>query len=68
MEKVMEKAAYSVNESCSYVGIGRAYFYRLMGGGKIPSFNIGRRRLIRKADLDKFLEERLEEAGFGPSE
>jgi len=55
----MERAALSVNEGCAYIGVGRAHFYRLMDTGDIPSFHIGRRRLILRKDLDDFLQERL---------
>jgi excisionase family DNA binding protein len=64
MEKVMERAALSVDEGCIYIGIGRAHLYRLMDEGKIPSFHIGRRRLILREDLDRFLQERLAAAGY----
>jgi excisionase family DNA binding protein len=63
MGKVMERAAMSVEEAFTYIGIGRAQFYRLMDQGEIPSFHIGRRRLVLKENLDRFLRERLAAAG-----
>jgi excisionase family DNA binding protein len=69
MEKVTERAALSVDEAFTYIGIGRAHLYRLMDEGKIPSFHIGRRRLILREDLDRFLQGRLaaasHESGHG---
>ncbi|MDA1129453.1 MAG: helix-turn-helix domain-containing protein [Chloroflexi bacterium] len=63
MEKTIERAALSIEEGFVYIGVGRAHFYRLMEG-EIPSFHIGRRRLVRKSDLDLFLERRLAAAGY----
>jgi excisionase family DNA binding protein len=63
MEKIVERSALSVDEGCTYLGIGRAHFYRLMDQGEIHSFHIGRRRLVLREHLDKFIRERLAEAG-----
>jgi excisionase family DNA binding protein len=63
MGTVIERAALSVDEAFNYIGIGRAHLYRLMDEGEIPSFHIGRRRLILRADLDTFLQDRKAEAG-----
>lgn len=67
MEKagIFEKAALSVDEASHYLGIGRAFLYRLMDSGTIPSLSIGRRRLILREHLDRFLQERLAEAEEG---
>jgi excisionase family DNA binding protein len=68
MEKAAERAALSVEEAFTYIGIGRAHFYRLMDQRTIPSFHIGRRRLVLREDLDRFLQERLKrESGQGAS-
>jgi excisionase family DNA binding protein len=63
MEKLMERAALSIDEAYTYLGIGRAHLYRMMEEGLLPSFHIGRRRLILREDLDKFLRDRKAEAG-----
>ena len=57
-------AALSVDGACAYVGVSRPTLYRLMDQRTIPSFHIGRRRLLLKAHLDTFLRERLAEADF----
>ena len=62
MESNQESAALSIEGSCRYIDISRPTFYRLMGQGLIPSFHIGRRRLVLRVDLDRFLQERLAEA------
>ncbi len=56
MENDSDRAAFGVESSCRYLGISRPTLYRLMGQGAIPSFHIGRRRLLLKTDLDRFLE------------
>ncbi len=53
-----ERAAYSVAAACAYIGISRPTMYRLLSDD-IPSFHIGRRRLILKEHLDRFLQSRL---------
>ena len=63
MSDTAEKAAFSVDEGCNYIGQSRPTFYRLMDQGEIPSFHIGRRRMVLKKELDRFLQERIEAAG-----
>ena len=59
MNNAREKAAFSVEEACEYIGTSRPTFYRLMDRGEILSFHIGRRRLCLKEHLDQYLQERL---------
>jgi excisionase family DNA binding protein len=65
METTTEKAAFSVDASCSYLDISRPTLYRLMDLGEIRNFHIGRRRLILREDLEKFLQDRLAESASG---
>lgn len=65
MEILTEKAAFGVDASCQYLEVGRPTFYRLMDSGAIRNFHIGRRRMVLREDLDKFLQERLAESAFG---
>jgi excisionase family DNA binding protein len=64
MSTMPEKAAFSVEEACTYIGTSRPTVYRLMDSGAIPSFHIGRRRLILKEDLDRFIQEQKAMAGI----
>ena len=41
------------------LGIGRTFAYQLLAKKRIPSFTIGKLRRIRKADVDRYVEERL---------
>jgi excisionase family DNA binding protein len=43
-----------------HLGLGRTYTYQLLATGAIPSVRIGRLRKVRRADVDRFIEERLE--------
>lgn len=46
------------NEAAEYVGISRAYFYALLSSEVIPSKYTRGKRLIRREDLDRFIEQR----------
>jgi excisionase family DNA binding protein len=58
--EVVVKAALSIDEAVVYLGIRRATLYRLLDSGEIKSFHIGRRRLIVRSELDRFIAQRLE--------
>ena len=68
MNSTAERAAFSIEETCRYINASRPTIYKLMGDGSLPSFHIGRRRLILREDLDKFLQGRLAAAGYGIGE
>ena len=57
----MDKRCFTIEEGCGYLGIGRAYLYRLLAEGAISSFHIGRRNLVLKEELDRFIELKIEE-------
>ena len=63
MSTAPDKAAFSVEEAGIYLGQSRPTVYRLMDSGDLPSIHIGRRRLILKEDLERFIQERKAEAG-----
>ena len=60
METMTGKAALSVDEAARYLGIGRAHLYRLMDSRRIRGCHIGRRRLLLRSELDRYLAERME--------
>ncbi len=41
------------------LGIGRTFIYKLLAEKQIPSFTIGKLRRVREADLDRYIQERL---------
>ena len=49
----------SPEQLAAYLGIGRTFAYQLLAQKRIPSFTIGKLRRVRKADVDRFIEERL---------
>lgn len=49
------KRAYSVDEACSTLSIGRTALFDLLRRSEITSVKIGRRRLIPAASLDDYL-------------
>jgi excisionase family DNA binding protein len=56
VETKMNCSAIPVSEACTRIGISRSKLYELLNEGEVPSVKIGRRRLIRVADLDRWLE------------
>ena len=60
-----EKAALSVDEAFTYLGIRRASLYRLMDSGAVLSFHIGRRRLILRSELDRYIQAQVEAEDAG---
>jgi excisionase family DNA binding protein len=57
-----EKTEYllSPQELSGVLGLGRTSTYAILSSGAIPSVRIGRLRKVRRADVDKFIEDRLE--------
>ena len=49
----------SPEQLAEYLGIGRTFAYQLLAQKRIPSFTIGKLRRVRKADVDRYIEERL---------
>lgn len=50
------KAALSDREAAEYIGISRSAIWRLIKDGSLPPCRIGGRTLIRRVDIDAFLE------------
>ena len=51
-----ERLTYSVEEAAELLGISRAFAYECVSRGDIPHLRIGRRILIPKSALHKFVE------------
>lgn len=45
----------SVPEAHSYLRIGRSTLYTLMSAGRIPYYKVGARTLLRRSDLDEYV-------------
>ena len=52
-----DKLAFSVTEMAELLGIGRSKAYALVRSGTIPSLRLGRRIVIPKLALSRFLAE-----------
>ena len=50
-----EPLSITVDAAARIVGIGRTRMFGLVGNGTVPSFKIGRTRLIRTQDLRDFV-------------
>ncbi len=48
-------AALSVEQARTSIGLSRSAFYNLIGSGQLRTLKIGRRRLVRPAELERFL-------------
>jgi excisionase family DNA binding protein len=58
---VQSPLAVSPAEAALLAGIGRTKLYEAINGGLLASFKIGKRRLVRVAEIEAWLK-RLEEA------
>lgn len=50
-----ERIAYSPQEVCRLLGIGRTTLYELIGDGSLETVKLGSRRLITRAAIDRLL-------------
>lgn len=53
------KLALSVEETAEALGVSSQTVHRLIAAGKLPSFRVERRRLIRPSDLEAYVAERV---------
>ena len=51
----LDRRAYSIQEACAQVGIGRTLLYSEMKEGRLRVSKIGRRTIIRAEDLGAWL-------------
>jgi excisionase family DNA binding protein len=59
-ESLIYPLAVGLDDAAKMVGIGRTNIWRLTMAGEIPSFNIGRRKLILVEKLKAWLLEQAE--------
>lgn len=57
-----EKLAFNVNEACHAIGVGRTKIYELINSGRLRSFRLDGRTLIRADVLREFIEVTSERA------
>lgn len=51
----MQPLALRPTEAAKTLGISRAQLYRLLQGGSIQSFRVGKMRLIAYSELERFV-------------
>lgn len=47
----MERIAFSIAETCKALSLGRTKIYELINEGRLTTFKIGRRTLVRAASV-----------------
>jgi excisionase family DNA binding protein len=47
--------AYTVAETCAVLRVGRTRLYEEIRDGRLPAYKVGKRTLIRRADVEKWL-------------
>ena len=52
---ISERRTYNIEEAARLLGIGRNQAYEAARTGQIPTIQIGKRRLVPKAALDRLL-------------
>lgn len=60
MEKIQtdESNLLTIGETIEVLRVGRTTVNQLLWSGALPSIKIGRRRIVRRRDLEEFLAER----------
>ena len=51
-----EPIAYSVNDACKLLGLGRTLLYQMIGDGRVEARKIGKRTLITAASLHRLVD------------
>ena len=62
MQPNISKVTLSVTEFCQTAGIGRSLFYEQVRAGRIRVLKVGRRTLVRAAELAAWLDRLAVEA------
>lgn len=52
----------NVDEGAALMGLGRSKVYELILGGELRSLTVGRRRLIPRGEIERFIRERTTSA------
>lgn len=52
----MEKLAYSISETARALSMGRTSIYAMMSDGRLESFKLGRRTLIKAESIRRLVD------------
>ncbi len=51
----MEPLSVSINDAAKALGLGRTSIYMMIGDGRLESFKVGRRTLIKSSSIVRFV-------------
>ncbi|HAJ02300.1 MULTISPECIES: helix-turn-helix domain-containing protein [unclassified Brevundimonas] len=54
-----EPVALSIPDAVRYCGLSRTRLYELIQARELPSAKVGKRRIIRRADLDALIDRHM---------
>ena len=52
----MDPLAISINETAKVLGLGRTSVYAMIGEGRLETFKLGRRTLVKTASIRRLVE------------
>ncbi len=52
---MVEKLAYSLDEACALVGLGKTKLYESINDGRLRARKCGKRTMVLRSDLQEFL-------------
>ena len=55
MQVPADKLAYGIDEAVDAIGVSRSKLYELIASGELKIVKLGRRTLILRAELERFL-------------
>lgn len=55
----MEKMVYSISEAAEVLGISKSHAYEMVKERRLPVLSLGRRKLIPKASLETWIQEKV---------
>lgn len=53
----VERMAYRINEAAEVLALSRSRFYELVAEGRIRTLKEGARTLVRRSELERYLDE-----------
>ena len=53
--KVVDSLLWTINDTCKALNLGRSAVYELLRQGRIESIHIGRRRLVPREAVERFV-------------
>ncbi len=63
METKVESDLLTVEELISWIRLGRTRTHELLRSGELPSYKLGRRRVIARRDVEAWLEQNRAKPG-----